>query len=261
MKRAAMIGVLAAALAAVGGTAGAQENSDPYWARPVQPDLAEKLYPGFAALLGESGRVRLFCPIEGDGHPYLCQVVEEAPRGMGFGAAARITVASAEVGARRVDGVVIPGSVETTVRFIMHDDFGPIGGWTGPEPTPSTLALARRMVAELVENGMSPPSYRDQMMDGLDYDRHAVVGPWLDELFPRDEAREQEVMAIQMARLFDEDTLRRIHAGETVDWPSEEEFYAACPDPTPEERAATAELRRRYCERYECGTDPMAAPA
>lgn len=260
MKRAAMIGVLAAALAAVGGAAGAQENSDPYWARPVQPDLAEKLYPGFAALLGESGRVTVFCPLEGDGHLYLCRVVDEAPRGLGFGAAARVMVASAEVGAARVDGVIVASSVQTTVRFVMPDDADPIGGWTGPEPTPSTLALARQMVDELIESGKAPPPYRDQMMDGLDHDRRAVVGPWLDELLPRDEAREREVTALQMARLFDENALRRIRAGKTVDWPSEDEFHAACPDFTPAERAAIAELRRRYCERYECGLGPTVAP-
>src|SRR5690606_36083592 len=99
---------------------------------------------------------------------------------------------------------------------------------------------------------------RDEMMDGLDYDRRAVVGPWLDELFPRDEAREKATMALQLARLFDETELRRIRAGESVDWPSEEEFFAACPDPTPAELAAMDELRGRYCERYECGIEPAS---
>lgn len=258
MKRSATILALAAVLTSVGGTAGAQDRIPAHWTRPVDPQLAEKLYPGFASLLGESGRVVLVCSIEEDGHPYVCDVREEFPRGLGFGAAARGLVASAEVGAARIDGVVVRSSIQTTVHFRMADDGPPFGGWTGPEPTPSALTLAREMIDEMIESGMSPPSYRDEMMDGLDPDRREVVAPWLDELFPRDEAREKETTALQMARLFGEEGLRRIRAGESVDWPSDEEFYAACPDPTPAERTAMDELHRRYCDRYECGADSMA---
>lgn len=258
MMRAATVLGMAAILAAGAGEARAQEHTPAYWAEPVQSDLAERLYPGFAALLGETGRATLVCRIEGDGHPYVCEVVREAPHGMGFGAAARVMVASAEIGAARIDGVSVPGTIRTTVRFHMPDRGAPYGGWTGPEPTPSALKLAREMVEEFTPGEMMPRPYRDTMMDGLDYDRQQVVAPWIDELLPRDTALEKEVLALQMARLFDEATLRRIRAGKTVDQPSEEEFYAACPDPTPAELAAIEELRRRYCDRYECGVDPMA---
>jgi hypothetical protein len=44
-------------------------------------------------------------------------------------------------------------------------------------------------------------------------------------------------------------------AGETVNAPSFGAFYAASRDPTPEEVAAMAELKRRYCDRWECGVD------
>lgn len=257
MRTAAILG-LAAILAAAAGEGRAQERTDPYWAQPVRPDLAERLYPGFAVLLGESGRVTVVCPVEDDGHPYLCEVVDEAPRGLGFGAAARVMVASAEIGAARVDGVVVPRTVRTTVRFHMAGADVPFGGWTGPEPTPAALKLAREMIEEAPPEDMPRP-YRETMMDGLDYDRQQVVAPWVDELLPRDEAREKEVLAIQMARLFDEATMRRIRSGESVDWPSKEQIYAACPDPTPAELAAMEEIRRRYCDRYECGVDPMGA--
>lgn len=257
MKRAGTISVLAVVLATVGGTAAAQEQTLARWSHPVQPDLAAELYPGFASLLGESGRVLLICRIEDDGHPYLCEAVREAPHGLGFGAAARVVVASGEFTAARRDGEIVPSRIQTTVRF-WSPERAPFGGWTGPEPTPAALALAREMFDEMAAARKLPASYRDEMMDGLDHDRRAVVGPWLDELFPRDEAREKEATTLQMARLFGEDGLRRLRAGEPVDWPSEEEVYAACPDPTPEERAAMEELRRRYCERYECGVDPTA---
>jgi len=258
MKRTMIIPGLAAALTMTAGVAHAQEQTNAYWARPVQADLAEKLYPGFAGMLGQSGKVTLLCPVDGDGPVYLCEIVNETPRGLGFGAAARVMATSAVVGAARRDGVVVPSRIQYTTHFGMADHGSLYGGWTGPEPDLATLALAREMVEEVTEANWLPPSYRDEMMDGLDYDRRAVVGPWLEELFPRDETREKATMALQLARLFDETELRRIRAGEEVDWPSQEEFLAACPDPTPAELAAMDELRRRYCERYECGMDPAS---
>lgn len=257
MTRAMTIGVLAAALAAPAAIAAAQERTPARWSRPVQPELASELYPGFAGMLGESGRVLLICRVETDGHPGPCEVAREAPHGMGFGAAAKAMVATGEFTASRQNGEIVPSRIQTTVRFRAHD-WTPIGGWTGPEPTPAALALARDMFDEMAAASQLPASYRDEMMDGLDPDRRAVVGPWIDELFPRDEAREKEVTSIQMARLFGEEGLRRLRAGEPVDLPTEEEAYAACPDPTPAEEAAFEELRRRYCERYECGVDPEA---
>lgn len=255
MKAEMILGLIAALVAGTGDLS-AQEPSAPYWAEPVQPDLAEQLYPGFAALLGQSGRATVACPVETEGHPYLCEVVDEAPRGLGFGAAARVMMASAKIGLRHIDGVPVPGRIQTTIRFHMADENSPFGGWTGPEPTPAALKLAREMVEEVMP-GELPRTYRETMMDGLDYDRQQVVAPWIDELLPRDKAREKEVLAIQMARLFDLETLRLIQSGEAVDWPPEDLVYAACPDPTPAELAAIEEVRRRYCDRYECGADPM----
>lgn len=157
MKRRVTILALAAAMTAVGGTAGAQERVPARWTRPVQPELAEQLYPGFASLLGEDGRVVLVCPIDEDGPADRCEVVEEAPAGLGFGAAARVMVASAEVAVSRVDGVAVPSRIRTTVRFRQKDDDVPFGGWTGPEPTPAALALAREMMDEMLASGLAPP--------------------------------------------------------------------------------------------------------
>lgn len=248
---------LAVVLAAPAGVAMAQERVPARWSRPVQPELAAELYPGFANMLGEAGRVLLICPIEADGHPGPCEVGREVPQGMGFGAAAKAMVATGEFTAARQDGEIVPTRIRTTVRFRPMDR-ELFGGWTGPEPTPAALALARDMFDEMSAARQLPASYRDEMMDGLDDDRRAVVGPWIDELFPRDEAREKEATSVQMARLFGEEGLRRLRAGEPVDWPTEAEVYAACPDLTPAEETALEELHRRYCERYECGVDPEA---
>lgn len=248
----------ACALAGVGGGAAAQEQVNPSWAKPVQTDLAERLFPGFAATIGQSGRVTVRCEIEADGHPYLCDIVDEAPHGLGFGSAARVIIASAEVRAARVDGLIVGRTIQTTVRFLMPEDDAPFGNWTGPEPSESRLALARALVETMTSD--FAPSLREEMMDGLDFDRRATVSQWIDELMPRDPAREKEVATIQFARLFDEYQLRRLLARQPVDFPSEEAFYQACPDPTPAEAAALVELKRRYCDRWECNVDPAAQP-
>jgi len=234
------------ALAAAGSVC-AQERTDPYWLAPADEELASRLYPGFAALMQTPGMARIKCWVEADGHPYLCNVVHESPRGLGFGSAARVIVASAQVGLGRVDGQLAPASVETNIRFRAPE---PARGWDGPEPTGVQLSLARKIVESMPD--WSPRDRMEAIMDGLDFDRRAVVGPWIDELLPMDRETDLRIAALQMARLYSEAELRRVLAGEPVDDRSPEALNAACPDLTPEEELAMAELRRRYCDRYGC---------
>lgn len=256
MKRNAIaVMALACALTTHGGGVEAQERTSPSWARPADPLVAEMLYPGFAAMLEQGGWARIRCWIEDDGHPFLCEVADEAPHGLGFGAAARVTIASADVRAARVDGQIVGRMIQTTVRFAMADEGVPFGGWTGPEPSGGKLALARKVVSDRAED--FPPSYRDSMMNGLDFDRRSIVGAWIDELMPFDPVRATDALVLQAARLFTEDELQRMLAGENIDPPSDEDFYAASPDATPEDEAAITELKRRYCDRWECGVDPL----
>lgn len=231
----------------------AQEWTPPYWKASPDPGLGSILYPGFALLIQASGHATIKCWVEADGHPYVCEVVQETPRGLGFGSVARVMVASAEVGVGRVDGQPVPTTVQTTIRFRMPER----GRWDGPEPTDTQLSLAREILQSLPD--WSPPDRRETMMDGLDFDRRAVVGPWLDELLPLDRDADLQIGALQMARLYSEGDLRHVLAGGTVPARSPEELAAACPDLTPEEEVVIGELRRRYCDRYGCevtGTNP-----
>ena len=244
-KRIALVGL---AISLAGATSvSAQERVNPYWAEAADPYVAAQLFPGFAALLETPGWARVECWVEADGHPFVCQIVGESPRGLGFGSAARVIIASARVGVSRIDGRPVPTTISTNVRFRPPEVRS---AWDGPEPSTSQLALALELVSSMPE--AFPTNYRDMMMDGLDFDRREVVGPWIDELLPMDREEALRIQALQIARLFSEDDLRRIRAGEPVEAPSPEAFQAACPEPTPREVAAIAELRRRYCSRYDC---------
>ena len=240
----ALAGFMMGLAAAVPVTA--QEWTPPYWKVSPDPELGSVLYPGFALLIQASGNATIKCWVEADGHPYVCEVVQETPRGLGFGSAARVMVASAEVGIGRIDGQPVPTTVQTTIRFRMPER----NRWDGPEPSETQLRLAREILQSMPT--WTPPDRRETMMDGLDFDRRAVVGPWIDELLPRDLDADLQISALQMGRLYSEAELRRVLAGGTVPARSPEEFAAACPDLTPEEEIVIGELRRRFCDRYGC---------
>lgn len=243
--------ILFAAAVLTANSAAAQDFIPPSWATPPDGDLASDLFPGFAGFLGVSGRASLTCSISKDGPPFRCRVDEEVPAGLGFGAAARLVVASGQIRAARRNGEPAPADIQTTVRF-SPPEASAFGGWTGPEPSAQGLALAKALLSSGIKNAKRLPSYREWLLDGLDTDRRNVVRVWLDELMPYDPAQDLSTAATQVARLFSEDELRRMLAGEEVASPSKEAFMAACPDPTPEQRAALDELKRRYCDRYGC---------
>jgi hypothetical protein len=192
---------MACALTMPAGAAGAQERADPSWARSPDPVVAAGVYPRFAAMIEQEGWARIRCWVEADGHPFMCEVADEAPHGLGFGSAARAIIASAEIAAARSDGSVVGSWIETTIRFSMPGP-EPFGGWRGPEPSPEKLALARKVVEDRADD--FPPSYRQTMMNGLDFDRRQIVGAWIDELMPHDPVRQTDILTLQAARLFDE---------------------------------------------------------
>lgn len=239
-------------------SATAQSVETPFWEKQPDSALASELIPGFALWLGIDGSADLACKVTADGPVYNCRVVHETPAGLGFGSAARVVVASGEIRARRVDGVIAPGMIRTTVRFFNPEPERTPSSWTGPEPSAEQMALARLVAARRVERLEQTQEAwekgdRALEFDGLDYDRRATVGAWIDELVPDPAAENLEYRAIQTARLFTLEELQAIARGEAVEEPTEEEIANARPD-TPERGWATGvEMRRRYCERYDCG--------
>lgn len=241
------LGLIAAVLAA-SASAEAQTYVQPHWETPPDSELTSSLVPTFAAWMGISGTVTLQCRADQDGHPFNCRVLSETTPGLGFGGAARLVAASGVIKAARLDGRIVAGSFRTRVNFSVEDFESPSTQWTGRQPTPEALALATQITSRMDD----PTKDEWDKLEGLDHDRRVVVSGWLDELLPLTDTQARQVRTIQLARLFGEDDLRRILNGEKVEMPSEKEFLRACPEPTPRELAAMKELRRRYCNRYEC---------
>ena len=201
-----------------------QEAPATNWARTPDPEVTSDLMPGFAAQLDLRGWAIVRCYQETDGHPYNCRVVEERPQGLGFGSAARVVVASGELRLGRVAGIPMPGEVQARVRFRVEDEADE-GGWSGPEPSEIQLKLARQIVDGAYEDGEPE---EDNFLDGL-----------------------REALVLQLARLASESDLRRLLAGDYVSPPDMDKFESAFPE-SKAAKAAVAELRRRYCERYSC---------
>ncbi|RYG15031.1 MAG: hypothetical protein EON96_11330 [Caulobacteraceae bacterium] len=205
--------------------------------------------PGFANSLGIDAVVTVHCVLMEDGHPFHCQAIDETVHGLGFAAAARLVVASGELRARRLDGAPTPGQVVTRVRFHAPPLATRGESWQGQEAGEEGLRLAGQVLDKYPE----PRAFADQSMDGLDFDRRAVVGPWVVELMTPSPERLRQIQTIQLARLFTVSELQGALDGRFPAFPNGQDFMDAAPGMTASELANLEELRRRYCERYECG--------
>lgn len=229
---------------------GDPEFIPPSWASPVDPAETVNLTPPFASALGISGQATIRCQAPADGPPVDCIIVSETPEGFGFGEAALRGISVREIRAARLDGEISSRSVQTRMLFSAPKDDEESARWTGPEPTAAALAMAGLMADRFIDH---MPNRRDEIVGGLSDDRRELVRGWIEELMPRDRAQERATLSLQLARVFSENDLRRILAGEYVPLPDRETLMKACPELTPEQKAAVTELKRRYCERYECG--------
>ncbi len=244
-----------------------EDNGDfeaPRWSRPPDGDLVSALYPGFARNLGVSGWAEVQCFLEEDGHPFNCRVNDEEPKGLGFGAAARLVVASGQLRTGRLNGAPVPGTARSVVRFRVEDMEDEVSSWNGPEPTPRTLQLAREIVEQRVSEWQE--EYAEDTFDGLDYDRRLIVQQWMNELLPGLEERRVARVITQMARLFDDVQLKAMLSGDTEHVTFEaitpDHFNSAYPTPSPDEEAAFEEVKARYCQRFSCvaSEGPPARP-
>ncbi|MET4683596.1 TonB family protein [Brevundimonas faecalis] len=221
---------------------GVVEN--PSWREPPRSSSTD--HPIFAHNLNISGSALVHCTVSDGGIATNCQILEEAPSGLGFGTAAINVVQRARLNPRRVDGMAIQASIETRVNFktppALQGESVPV--WTGPEPTADQIAAA----LERTKIVGVKPSFHQLGVDDLPEDRREIVRAWVEELFPNQDAVEQYT-ALAMARL----QAKQTSLGATGYRPSPEDFLLAIG--RPEVAVAKAELKRRYCAAYDCGVE------
>jgi protein TonB len=95
---------------------------NPSWLR--RPTGAEigRLYPRRAAEAGLGGGATLMCEVVGDGSVRGCVVIDEAPKGRGFGEAALASARLFKLNPRTVDGEAVEGAkVRIPLVFSLTD--------------------------------------------------------------------------------------------------------------------------------------------
>ncbi|MDI1327284.1 MAG: energy transducer TonB [Brevundimonas sp.] len=232
-------------------------------ARWLNLPSVDEAMPGFAANIGISGRVGLSCWVEEQGLPQGCEVVNAAPEGLGFEAAALEGARTGVLRPAMLNGVPIRRTVAFNFRFSVdsiEDSPWQSTPYEGSDPTPTALALARQIVLQGLEESMR--SEEEVLLDGLAPDRREIVRAWLRELRPlggEDFIRNQTLM---IARLSPEAEMAAYLANGTL---------PSSPPPTPEQTAVATsdigsaddeaiwiEVRNRYCARWSCAIPEMS---
>lgn len=120
--------------------------TEPDWAMLPSGEDFGRAFPEVAMALNLEGFARIVCQVDAEGVLGGCQVLEESPRGLGFGPAAQSLARTFRMKPKRVDGApVAGGEVGIPIRFRLPPET--------PLPTlPSApdlerLTLARRLAA------------------------------------------------------------------------------------------------------------------
>jgi hypothetical protein len=252
----ATIMVLAASQPALAQEHDHAEITNPSWR--ITPDATSSDYPEFAMLVALSGKVSVMCRGSATGQIVSCKVADEHPAGLGFGEAAIRIARRGWLNPRLADGTATPSEVTFPIPFSVapypSDTVPP--PWSGPAPSEAAVSAGRLVVARgKVPSGRSSAGQAPRA-DQVDPDRRAIVQSWIDELLPTDQERD-ETMAIAFARVVSEERLAAWAANpeppSRSELPSPEALFNAMGG-LPNDASAIAELRRRYCARYDCGT-------
>ena len=109
----------------------------PDWAgRPSGEDLA-RYYPERAQRLEVEGRAVILCAVKDDGFLSDCEVTDESPEGMGFGAATLKLAPHFRMKPATIDGQPVHGaSVRIPVNYKLPDS-------SAPEPTAGNASASR----------------------------------------------------------------------------------------------------------------------
>lgn len=296
MRRVAFVVAGALCLAAAGAGAAPQAAGGPVARRPdislplegmvIRPDWIERpsgddfanYFPRLAELLAISGRTMMRCDVSATGTLENCNVTQEQPAGLGFGAAALKMSQFFRMKPMSVDGAPVAGA-KINIPIVFAEprlDAAPPAAAPpdGPSPSPRALELARRIAAasygparmQAIADQVRKTIVAQQLGASLTEQQQAVIDDFAEAMAASGPPR-IEAFARLYAREFSEPQLAEIAA--FVESPTGRAWMSRANDAA-EARADTATIQRdlmadaraRFCSRYQClAIDaPAAAP-
>ncbi len=143
------LAIMAAAASVAASPPGSTVTNPDWLMRPSGGDLAHA-YPMIAAMFQIEGHATIDCLVDAGGALTNCAAIDEAPKSLGFGAAAVSMASAFHMRPKTVDGVsVAGGDVRIPIRFAL-----PIGSapesppalQDPPPPSQQAIDLARRVL-------------------------------------------------------------------------------------------------------------------
>ncbi|WP_293907672.1 TonB family protein [Phenylobacterium sp.] len=187
------------AMLASGTTVAAAEKSvitNPDWLELPSGEVFASLYPKVPLALEIAGYAQISCAIDEGGHLAHCTVLAEAPRALGFGAAALTMSREFRMRPQTVDGKAVAGGiVRIPIRFTLPS-IGAEPKATGVDPDAQAYALRiveSQDVAQIVLKAFDAPA------------RELESGPIAGT---PDEARQAAVTALRSAAQHHVDDIR-----------------------------------------------------
>ncbi|MGW8706119.1 hypothetical protein ACWGLL_11880 [Brevundimonas sp. NPDC055814] len=219
----------------------------PAWRTPPAPTPDD--YPHFASVVGINGEVQVQCRTSVEGRLSACTPMSARPANLGFEEiAVRLVEAGLVTPAQDASGPV-EAEIIARVPFSVPMALPPKPpAWDGPEPNPSQRAAGE----DYARRHRADPLIRSRLPWGLQPmspEMRQTVKSWIDELF----ARSDQVRGLGMARVLakrDLDVFPRTKPDDWDDWTKE---MASAMADLFDGTEAVAELRRRFCARYDCG--------
>lgn len=120
----------------------------PDWVRKPSAEEVKEAFPPLAQMLGIPGSALLSCSITAKGRTRSCEVINESPAGLGFGAAALAMSSTFEVSPLTVSGLPVDGGkARLPIRFALPEDEPLAKPTARPMPSAEAMALARKILA------------------------------------------------------------------------------------------------------------------
>jgi len=248
---------------AVAGPALAQPNkiTAPDWLeRPSADEFAEH-YPGVAASLEIEGRATIACVVNAQGRLIDCEVTSEAPRDLGFGAAALAMSESFKMRPQMENGVPVEGGeVRIPLRFLL-----PKAEPAAPPPEASAAALeaGRRAVDALgaVERVIAEGGKvgEDDASTGIPAPVRIAARAAVREAWAAQRGELRDAYARALASVFSEDEMAEIAAfasGPGKDVMKEDKVMVAAMQQIMADHARSARepARAAFCAKVACPT-------